>query len=546
MKTDFDVIVVGAGVNGITGGAYLQKAGLEVAVVEGRNEIAPFAPTEDIFGVGVGVDTHAVICFADQGPVYKDLELDRFGFEVINPDPMAGATWKDGKNVLFYVDPRKTAGAMERHSPRDAQTYLRIVGKMFPDIKDIVELLSCSPPSEEKLDLLWELGKYADLSPDDFRTMNGFELLDLLFESEYVKMAVMAIANIGALGDPTEKGEGAVMTLPSLYFPFGLARGGMHNLPHALVRCFRHHGGTLLLNAPVERVIYERGVAKGVVLSEDAPYPEKELKARQAVILNVTPVVALPIIGEETVRAKDPALWRKMKEWDLTGHCAFTSFFLLRKATPWKSASWNPDIMKCPFPYRAWDSWDHAKRCGQYFKNEDFWEIVGHTGETFSPAVGDRERFSPEGYSVHSFEVEYPINLRRYGGIRRWDDREFTDEIHRRHLEIMEQLAPGFKELVIDSKYFTPMDNWRKNPSAKYGHEMGGDVSGSQWYLGRMPHRSPIPHLYFSQSTWPSGYTNLSSGYVAAGVVAEDLGVQNQPWWTNRPLEYWMGKLGLG
>ena len=123
------------------------------------------------------------------------------------------------------------------------------------------------------------------------------------------------------------------------------------------------------------------------------------------------------------------------------------------------------------------------------------------------------------------FEIEYPVNLRRYGGIQAWDNREITDQLHENHLGQIEALAPGFRELVLASTYSTPLDNWRRNPSAIYGHELGGDVSGAQWYMGRMPNRSRIPGLYFSNGVWPGSLTHLATGYITACCVAEDLGV---------------------
>jgi phytoene dehydrogenase-like protein len=44
----FDVIVVGGGVSGgLPAAAYLQKAGLDVAVVEARPELGNFCPTHE-------------------------------------------------------------------------------------------------------------------------------------------------------------------------------------------------------------------------------------------------------------------------------------------------------------------------------------------------------------------------------------------------------------------------------------------------------------------------------------------------------------------
>ena len=531
MKSEFDIIVVGAGINGLTAGAYLAKSGLEVAVVERRNECGPFCMAEDIFGVGLPVGTCAVQCVTGTRPVRQHLDIDSFGFEYIETDPYHCVTWKDGKNIAIYLDYRKTAKELERFSKKDGETYLRIMEKYVPDLGKIWPPLMFSPASKEKMHLWWDLGKYAGFSPDDMRSMNGFELLDLLFEDEHSKMAFLAFSDVKFVGPPEEKGWGAVNTFAWMYFPYGLCKGGMHNLPHALVRCFRHHGGTLFLNAPVEKVSYEGGVAKSVVLSDEAPFPERELKARHAVIMHVTPQVALPILGEETLKQVSPDLTLKMQQWIMSDYCPYNSFWLIKRPTPWKSAAWNPDIMKSAINFRAWDSWEQAHLSSSYYASENVWKIIGDMGEVFCEAAGDPIHFSPEGYCVQTFEVEYPPWLRRYGGLKQWNDRKFTDEIHRQHTEIMEELAPGFKELIIDSKYMSPMDYWRKNASAVLGHETGGGVHRTQGYLGRMPVRAPIPNLYFCQSTWPHGHSGLYVGHNTATVVAEDLGVRKQPWW---------------
>jgi len=547
MKTEFDVIVVGAGINGITCGAYLQKAGLDVAVVERRNECGAFALTEEPFGAGIPLHSHAVMCLTEIGPACRDLELERFGFtDVLYSDVIWASTWKDGKNMFTYFDPGKTAQAIARFSEKDAQTYLRIMNRMFPDTIAIQELLLFSPPSAEKVDLLWEAGqKYADIPPSDFSTMNGFELYDLLFENEYVKLHFTALAGIGILGNFLAKGEGTVSGLFSLYLPFGVAKGSIHHLPHALVRCFKHYGGTLFLNAPVEKVVIENGTARGVILAEEAPYPQRELRARHAVVIHVTPPVALPMIGEENVKKASPELWRKMKDYSMSGASPCNSHYLLRGLPRWRSEEWNPDIKRAWLVYRAWDSWEHCQRYYLAYASEDLMKIIGDTGELFCPAVVDPSQFSPEGYCAFTFEAEYPFFLRRYGGPKRWDDPAFRNQIHEIHTQILEELAPGFKALILDSFVDSPLDIWRRNPSAVYGQEYGGDVGGDQWYLGKMPYRSPIPQLYFSNGVWPIAGTYLAGGYNAACVVAEDLGVRNRPWWTNKPMEHFLRKMQM-
>ncbi len=540
MKDTYDVVIVGAGINGLACGAYLAKAGLEVAVAEKRNECGPFALTEDIFGAGVPVDTHASICLIPMSPVWGDLDLGGFGFKVFVPEVLMATMWPDRNLVSYGGDWKKTVDAIARHSQKDAKTFLHIGEQLWPHRTEILERAVFSPASPEGEDYLFSLGKLIGFSPEDFRTMNGMELVELLFENEFVRLSNLSVGVGNAFGDPPERGEGAITVLLDWMSSSGVPVGGMHTLVHALVRCFRAHGGTLLLNAPVEKVTWQGDKPTGVVLSEDSPFGPRELKARHAVVMHTTPPVALPLLGAEHVARLDGDLAHKMKTWDMTGHCAFLSYFLLKGAPQWRSASWNPDVLKCPYPYHTWRSWDHAVRSFQYARNDDLFAIVedaGDANEIFTPAIADPSRLGPHGECVVTYEVEYPVSLRRYGGPGAWDNRELTDRIHARHLAELEELAQGFKENLIASTYTTPLDNWRRNPSAIYGHELGGNVSGLQWYLGRMPARSRIPGLYFSQSIWPVSLTHLGNGYVTAGSVAEDLGVRKQEWWSCRPLE---------
>jgi beta-carotene ketolase (CrtO type) len=544
MKDSYDVVIVGAGINGLACGSYLAKAGLDVAVIEKRNECGPFALTEDIFGAGVPVDTHAGVCFLPMSPVWGDLDLSSFGFEIIFPEVGGATVWPD-KNLVYYSFNReKNAEAIGKYSQKDAKTYLRIAEQIAPRVPEIVERAVFTAPSPEGEDYLFSLGSIVGFSPRDLRTMNGMELLDLLYDNEYVRTSLLGMANIGVYGDPAQKGEGAVMTLLGWGIGTGVPKGGMHNLVHALVRCFRHHGGTLMLNAPVAKVTWAAGRPDGVVLEEDSAFGPREIKARKAVVMHTSPPIALKILGDKEVAQRDSELERKMNYWDMTGHCAFTSYFLLSEPPHWSSASWNPDIMKCPYPVRAWDSWDHAARSLQYTRNEELSAVAADVAEMYNLAAVDPSRRSRDGKCAMVFEIEYPVNLRRYGGIKAWDNREITDELHESHRAQIEALAPGFRQLVLADSYSTPLDNWRRNPSAIYGHELGGDVSGAQWYMGRMPNRSHIPGLYFSNGVWPGSLTHLATGYITATAVAEDLGVRKQEWWCHHPFDQIASHLG--
>jgi phytoene dehydrogenase-like protein len=543
VKKEFDVVVVGAGITGVAAGAYLQKAGLEVAVVERLGEGGPHCMTVETLEPGAAINTHVVMGLTPWGPVIEDLELEKFGLKMVFSPTQYGATYKDGTNVMVYHNPQLTAKSIEKHSEKDAKRYLDIMQAVFPHAVDIAKLLLYSPPSPDNMEQIWQAGAFAGLSPDDFRTMNGFEFLDLLFENERVKQTFMGVASIAFGGDPVGRGEGAVNVFAVMYLPQGLFKGGSHNLVHSLVRCFTHYGGTMIYNSPVEQIVVENGTARGVLISEDSPYPEKEIRARKAVLSNLSAPLSIQLIGYDKVRAADPLLAARMRDWEMSGESPFMSVWLLKELPRWKSDDWDPAIRECWEPYRAWDSWEEAKQWFTLFENEELWKVVGTVGEVFLTAAADRTQISPQGHCVLVYEEELPCHLRREGGFEKWD--EIKWKVYEKHTDLFEELAPGFKKLILAGQAHTPLDNWRKNPSAIYGHEFGGDCKGDQWYLGRMPYRMPIANLYQINSAWPIGASFLGSAYVAAGIVAEDLGVRDQPWWNHQPLQWYLKQVGL-
>jgi phytoene dehydrogenase-like protein len=80
----FDVIVVGGGISGgLPAATYLQKAGLDVAIIEARPELGNFCPTHETWPETLD-SPHASINFSGNSPaiVCSDLGLERWW-----PDP---------------------------------------------------------------------------------------------------------------------------------------------------------------------------------------------------------------------------------------------------------------------------------------------------------------------------------------------------------------------------------------------------------------------------------------------------------------------------
>lgn len=540
----FDIIVIGGGISGgIPAATYLQKAGKSVAIVDSSNELGIFIPTCEHWP-GVISSPHASINFSGASPAWDDLGLEDHGYRIVVSPVVFAVSGRDGKNCMVFYDPAKTAESFGRHSEKDGKTVEAIQARLVQTLPEFNEMIVYTPPAPNNLKRIWDYCAWVfGVKVSDFMTMNGIELLERTFEADYPRRTLCTLPSLNLMGDPFARGQGAACIVFSLVYTSAQAIGGNHSLAHAMLRIFQEHGGKTIRNSPVERIIVENGRAVGVDLAPDAAYPHKTLYARNAVLSNLGALNTLKVVGEEVMQAADAKLWAKMKYWKTDTRASVVSNWVLKTHPTWNSEKWDPSIKKAHLIYRAWDSWEHMKSWSEAIRSQDRQRAINGLIEILDYSVVDPSQASAEGYVSFRAEEAQPFHWRREG-----KEPDYWDDARPRLMEardaLFEEMCPGFKKIMLDHIFYTPLDLWRYNPVAVFGQVVGGDFSEDQWYLDRMPYRMPIQALYMSNNVWPLALSWMAPGYNAACTIAEDLRIRNQPWWRSRPVEWFFRNIG--
>lgn len=271
-----NVVIIGAGHNGLVASCYLAKAGYKIVVVEAQKNVGgmtssgPFiksAPDHIIHPCAV--DT----IFIRTSGIIEDLDLKNHGFSTIDHDPSYAYLAPDGESIALWRDPAKTADEIKRYSPADARAYLEF-SNILAALLDIALPMMCTDSRKPAFKailsmvrssisnrrLLGKLGALAFGSAD--------QAVAEYFEHPFVIAALLGIA--GGAGPIDADGSGLGHIITALLHKVGAGRpvGGMQSLSDSLKRCLCKYGGTVVTGTPVEEILVENGRAEGVQLTD--------------------------------------------------------------------------------------------------------------------------------------------------------------------------------------------------------------------------------------------------------------------------------------
>src|SRR5688500_14650415 len=277
---DSDVVVIGAGHNGLVCAYYLAARGMRVTMLERRGVVGGAAVTEE-FHPGFRNSTASYTVSLLNPKVIEDMKLYEHGLKVVlrkidNFLPTTtGAYLLSGRGGL-------TRAEIARHSPADANGYDAYSEALESVVAILRQWILRAPPNAggclaDLIPLLKLGNSVRTLSAEeqrhllDFFTKSAADILSRYFSNDLVLALFGFDAIVGHYASPWTPGSAYVLLhhvfgeAAGVAGAWGHAIGGMGAITQAMAKACRDKGVEIVVETPVDEIIVEGGKAAGAV-----------------------------------------------------------------------------------------------------------------------------------------------------------------------------------------------------------------------------------------------------------------------------------------
>ena len=313
MKTkEYDVVIIGAGPNGLMCGGYLAKAGLKVAICEARHETG--GGLDSLEYGGFRYNPHAVYhMMAEVMPAYKDFDLAKKGVQYIYPDVQLAYIHKKNKPLVFYRDAEKTANYISNtFSKEDGKKYLEMYNEFKEYSDKLIVPLTYAPsvPPVEQVQTFLNAKDDVGQRFEEFSTLTPMEQIEDFGFTDPVKAALL---NTFAMwGNSPFAALGYLFPLyVTRMTETALCKGGSHRVNGGLHRAVVEAGGDILDKAEVVKVLLKDGAAAGVVTKDGREIMAETVVSTADPKQNFLKFFEKSEIPEELVQSAERWEWEK-------------------------------------------------------------------------------------------------------------------------------------------------------------------------------------------------------------------------------------------
>ena len=515
MRPDYDVIIIGAGHNGLTAAGYLARAGYSVHLLERRHIIASYV---------VSLLNPAII---------RELELEKFGLEILDraETTLIPTLAADGGH-FFSADGGEYMAKVAALSPRDAEVYPAFEAMLEMAAGVLRDLVRQTPPNlGGGLGDLIRAGKFANqlrkLGPENqaefmkIMTMSVADYLDEWFESDVLKSLFSQQAFVGYMASPYAPGSAYVLIhhffgeVNGKTGAWGHARGGMGAITRAMAQSAEAHGATMETGAAVEEVLIENGRAAGVRLADG-----RTLRARivasnahpRLLFERLVPKSALPENFRRRIERYRSHSGTLRMNLALDGLPRFTCLSEMSDAE-------QRDRLHGMILFNG--DWAYCEKAFQDALSRGWSEEP--IMEIYLPTTID-DGLAPPGKHVMSlFCQHFPYDL---PDGRSWDEEKQVAADH--VIDFVGRYCPNLRDILLGMQVLSPLDLERDFGLVR-GCIMHGNLAMDQMYSmrpvpGFADYRMPVKGLYLcGAGAHPGGGVSGNPGRNAAREMIKDL-----------------------
>lgn len=509
-----DVVVIGAGHNGLIAANYLARAGLSISLLEARSDVGGCSASESFGGGMVNICNCDHITFRTT-PVHDELDLAAHGLHYLDVEPsQLNLSWSGGPAWAVWKSVDDTVDELRRTYPHEADNYRRYAVAALPIARLVLEAAAAGPWRGSLVRTVVSRGGRGVRRLLQWSSMSAADVMRSFFRDERVYAPALATGPVVWGLSPELPGTG----LGALTFAFrhiaqvGRPVGGSGALAAALASSLDAHGGDLFTSSRVESILVENDRAIGVRTSTG------QVVRSRAVVSAADPRRTLLEWLQHVPRAAGPIVERWRSQPHQAGYESKIDAIVDRAprylsvdaATPSSDRSLTPSAMIVPTVadmHRAWLDIDSGRVADQPI-------MFANVPTVLDPSM------APPGRHVFSLEVLF-TPYRHPGG---WPQSPEP----RRWLEAYATLVePGFLDGLGDWRAMTP-DLYESDFHMPEGHATsfaGGPMAalrGKPRELTR--YRTPVPGLFLcGAATFPGAGIWGASGRHCATTVLRSL-----------------------
>lgn len=497
--TKWDVIVVGAGHNGLTCAAYLARAGKKVLVLEARERVGG-ACTLDQPWPGYHLSPCAYVAGILHPLVIDELNMPAYGFEWQHAEGGMLIPFEDGSSIQLWDDEEQCLEEIKRFAPGDVAGWKAMHG-VLARATDAIR-----PPDERDM---W-IGRAPSRERVEERLQGDQEAVDLVFNwsmveylerylrDERLQMAYLGQGVIGTNASPYERGTASIYwyhfcgRLGDSIGQWGYVKGGMGRVSFILSDIACELGATVACGTPVARIIPAEGVELMGGDRLNAP----------VIVSNADPQVTLRLLGD----AADPGWAARVAAIPIVGNTVKVNLALRElpnfKARPGANEPHHRAVINTPLTKADYHRAYETARLGCL--PERMWT------ELYLQTVYDTS-VAPEGkHTMSVFAQCVPYTFAEGD----WDSRR--GEVGQLVIDTLARYCHHFPESIVAREVLGPPDI-EQRVGLTGGHIFQGEILPDYMWDQRLAHRTPMPGVFLCGAcTHPGGGVLAINGRNAA------------------------------